>query len=116
MVLNDLPNIGPVSLNRLLAEFQGDPCAILGADRRRLERVKGVGPETSASVVNWREHFDLAREEARLAQAGASFITARDGGSRACAGARIAGHRRVSRRRRHPPPHLVPLPSARHGR
>ncbi len=80
MVLNDLPNIGPVSLNRLLAEFQGDPCAILGADRRRLERVKGVGPETSASVVNWREHFDLAREEARLAQAGASFITARDEG------------------------------------
>ncbi|HRG54803.1 MAG TPA: DNA-processing protein DprA [Lacunisphaera sp.] len=80
MVLNDLPNIGPVSLNRLLAEFQDDPCAILGADRRRLERVKGVGPETSAAVVNWREHFDLAREEARLAQAGASFITARDEG------------------------------------
>ena len=51
MVLNDLPNIGPVSLNRLLTEFGGDPCAILHADRRRLERVKGVGPETSASVV-----------------------------------------------------------------
>lgn len=80
MILNDLPNIGPVSLNRLLAEFQDDPRAILGADRRRLERVKGVGPETSASVVNWQEHFDLAREEARLAQAGASFITARDEG------------------------------------
>jgi DNA processing protein len=80
MVLNDLPNIGPVSLNRLLTEFHGDPCAILGSDRRRLERVKGVGPETSASVVNWRDHFDLAREEARLAQAGATFLTKDDPG------------------------------------
>lgn len=80
MVLNDLPNIGPVSLNRLLTEFGGDPCAILRADRRRLERVKGVGPETSASVVNWRDHFDLTREEERLAKAGATFITKDDPG------------------------------------
>lgn len=78
MVLNDLPNIGPITLNRLLAEFDGDPCAILSADRRRLESVRGVGPETSAAVVNWRAHFDLAREEERLAQAGAVFITTRD--------------------------------------
>ncbi|HVT72864.1 MAG TPA: DNA-processing protein DprA [Lacunisphaera sp.] len=80
MVLNDLPNIGPITLNRLLAEFGGDPGAILAADRRRLEAVRGVGPETSAAVTAWREHFDLAREEARLAQAGAAFITPRDDG------------------------------------
>jgi DNA processing protein len=42
--------------------------------------VKGVGPETSASVVNWRDHFDLAREEERLAKAGAAFITKGDAG------------------------------------
>lgn len=78
MILNDLPNIGPISLNRLLAEFGGDPVAILRADRKSLERVRGVGPETSAAVVGWMAHFDLAREEERLAQAGASFITARD--------------------------------------
>jgi DNA processing protein len=80
MVLNDLPNIGPITLNRLLAEFGGDPCAILSAPARRLESVRGVGPETSTAVHAWREHFDLAREEARLAQAGADFITARDAG------------------------------------
>jgi len=80
MILNDLPNIGPVTLHRLLAEFGGDPVAILGADRRRLESVRGVGPETSASVFNWRQHFDLAREEERLARAGATFITPRDEG------------------------------------
>ncbi len=78
MILNDLPNIGPISLNRLLAEFGGDPVAILRADRRSLERVRGVGPETSAAVVGWTAHFDLAREEERLAKAAATFITPRD--------------------------------------
>lgn len=80
MILNDLPNIGPITLNRLLAEFDGDPVAILSAPRRRLESVRGVGPETSAALLAWREHFDLAREESRLGQAGAAFITARDEG------------------------------------
>jgi DNA processing protein len=78
MILNDLPNIGPISLNRLLAEFDGDPVAILRSDRKRLESVRGIGPETSAAVVGWTAHFDLAREEERLAKAGATFITARD--------------------------------------
>jgi DNA processing protein len=76
MVMNDLPNIGPITLNRLLQEFGGDPREILRADRRRLQSVRGVGPETSDALVNWRTHFDLAREEERLAQAGATFITA----------------------------------------
>lgn len=80
MILNDLPNIGPITLNRLLAEFGGDPVAILRADRRSLERVRGVGPETSAAVAGWTAHFDLAREEERLAAAGATFITGRDPG------------------------------------
>jgi DNA processing protein len=78
MILNDLPNIGPISLNRLLAEFGGDPVAILRAERRRLEAVRGIGPESSAAIVGWTAHFDLAREEERLAQAGATFITTRD--------------------------------------
>ncbi|MEI6107224.1 MAG: DNA-processing protein DprA [Opitutae bacterium] len=80
MVLNDLPNIGPITLHRLLEQFGDDPREILAADRRRLEAVRGVGPETSAALVNWRTHFDLSREEARLVQAEATFITARDEG------------------------------------
>jgi DNA processing protein len=80
MVLNDLPNIGPITLNRLLAGFGGDPCEILSADKRRLESVRGVGPETSAALMAWRSHFDLPREEERLTKAGAVFITARDAG------------------------------------
>ena len=80
MILNDLPNIGPITLNRLLAEFGGDPRDILRADRRRLESVRGVGTETSSALINWRTHFDLAREEERLVQAEATFITTRDTG------------------------------------
>jgi DNA processing protein len=80
MVLNDLPNIGPITLNRLLEEFGSDPREILVADKRRLESVRGVGPETSAALINWRTHFDLAREEEKLMKAGAAFITTRDAG------------------------------------
>lgn len=80
MVLNDLPNIGPVTLHRLLEEFGGDPCAILSAPRRRLESVRGVGPETSAALLDWRRHFDVGREEERLARAGAAFLTRTDPG------------------------------------
>lgn len=78
MVLNDLPNIGPISLNRLLAEFNGDPVAILHATKARLESVRGIGPESSSALMNWRSHFDLAREEERLLRAGAAFLTGRD--------------------------------------
>ena len=80
MILNDLPNIGPISLNRLLEAFGGDPLQIFAATKRQLESVRGIGPESSAALLNWREHFDLAREEERLAKAGAAFITARDEG------------------------------------
>ncbi|AWI08456.1 DNA-processing protein DprA [Ereboglobus luteus] len=80
LVLNGLPNIGPVSCTRLLAEFGGDPRAILSAGAQRLERVKGVGPAMSASIVNWRENFDLAREEDRMAKSGAVFVTKSDAG------------------------------------
>lgn len=78
MVLNALPNVGPILLNRLLEQFGGDPCAIFRAKARQLETVKGVGPTTSASVLHWDQYFNLTKEEERLAKAGAAFITARD--------------------------------------
>jgi len=80
MIMNDLPNIGPITLNRLLQEIGRDPREILRASKRQLEAVRGVGPETSDALVNWRTHFDLAREEERLAQANAVFITTGDEG------------------------------------
>ncbi|MDR1009715.1 MAG: DNA-processing protein DprA [Opitutaceae bacterium] len=78
LVLNGLPNVGPVSCTRLLEEFGGDPRAILSAGAQRLERVKGVGPAMSASIASWRGHFDLAREEERMAKSGVGFVTKAD--------------------------------------
>jgi DNA processing protein len=80
LILNALPNIGPITLNRLLAELGGDPRAVFTAGRRQLEAVQGVGPVISATLAGWRDHFDVAREETRMAQSGVDFITARDPG------------------------------------
>ena len=78
LVLNALPNIGPITLNRLLEELGGDPREIFRVERRRLEGVKGVGPVISATLTGWREHFDLAREETRMAQSNADFLIGRN--------------------------------------
>ncbi|MFT3782835.1 MAG: DNA-processing protein DprA [Nibricoccus sp.] len=78
LILNALPNIGPITTNRLLDELGGDPKAIFSAPTKRLEAVKGVGPAISGTVANWREHFDLAREEQRMAESKVTFVTTRD--------------------------------------
>jgi DNA processing protein len=80
IVLNALPNIGPVTLNRLLDELGGDPRVVFTAGKRRLETVKGVGPVIADTIERWREHVDVAREEERMAKSGADFITTRDPG------------------------------------
>lgn len=78
LVLNALPNVGPVTLNRILTEVGGDPRDVFTAGRRRLETVKGVGPVISATIEDWRAHFDLAREEERMTRGGADFLIPRD--------------------------------------
>ncbi|MEY4939790.1 MAG: hypothetical protein RIQ93_1525 [Verrucomicrobiota bacterium] len=78
LILNALPNIGPITLNRLLQELGGDPRLVLAAERRRLESVKGVGPVIAESIATWRERLDLAREEERMEKSGTDFITTRD--------------------------------------
>lgn len=80
LVLNALPNIGPITLNRLLGELGGDPRAVFTASRAKLESVKGVGAVIASTLLAWREHFDLAREEERMARSGADFITTGDAG------------------------------------
>ncbi|HSY53352.1 MAG TPA: DNA-protecting protein DprA, partial [Opitutaceae bacterium] len=77
LILNALPNIGPITTNRLLAEFGGDPRVIFSTGSQRLGSVKGVGPVISATLAGWRGHFDLAREEEKIAKTSAEFITTR---------------------------------------
>ncbi len=78
LVLNALPNIGPINLRRLLDEFDDNPRAVLSAQASALERVKGVGPKISCSVTAWTEKVNLEGEEKRLSRAKAKFVTCRD--------------------------------------
>jgi len=78
LVLNALPNIGPITLNRLLDELGGDPRTIFSMEKRRLESVRGVGPVISATLGAWAQHFDLAKEETRMEQSAADFIIGAD--------------------------------------
>lgn len=74
LVLNGLPAVGPVMLRRLLDAFENDPVAVLAGDRQKLLKVQGVGEKASSVLINWSEHFDLAKEIERMKASGMRFI------------------------------------------
>lgn len=76
--LNGLPAIGPVSLNRLLNAFAGDPCRALAATRPELESIKGLQSKAVEVLLDWPKHFNLEREMAQAEQRGVNFISCED--------------------------------------
>jgi DNA processing protein len=78
LVLNGLPGMGPITLNRLLEVCDNDPVAVLHAPAARLQEARRVGAKVADAIRAWRTHFPLEREEARLAQAGATFVNCQD--------------------------------------
>ena len=78
LVLNAIPGAGSVARNRLLGALGGDPSAVLKAGVRAL-REAGATEAAAAALGAWREHFDPAAEERRLARIGAYFISQKDG-------------------------------------
>lgn len=78
MVLNGLPKMGPITLNRLLELCDNNPVAVLSAPASRLRDAKRVGAAVTDSIKSWSKHFDLEREEERVAEAGAVFVTCQD--------------------------------------
>ncbi len=78
LVLNALPELGPVTLRRLRDAFGDDPRRILAAPAGELKRVKGVGEAVAATIIRWRDHVSLPKEESQLAKTGARFVTWRD--------------------------------------
>jgi DNA processing protein len=78
MVLNGLPGMGPITLNRLLDLFDNDPVAVLEAPPSRLTEARRVGAKVAGAIRDWRQHFNLEREESRLASIGAAFVTCED--------------------------------------
>lgn len=78
LVLNGHSALGPVSRRRLLEAFGEDPVRVLGASRRELESVHGIGAKAAQAVTEWATRFDLAREEKRLAEHKTSFLGVED--------------------------------------
>lgn len=74
LVLNGLPQIGPITTRRLLEAFAGDAPSLFRASPEALKAVKGVGPVIAAAIADWRTVFDLEREEERIAKAGVRFL------------------------------------------
>ncbi|MCH6258879.1 DNA-processing protein DprA [Puniceicoccaceae bacterium K14] len=74
-VLNGLPAIGPVSLNRLLDSFGHDPIRIFEASRVELSSIKGVRRPSVDTLLDWRTHFNLSRASSTAVQMGAEFVS-----------------------------------------
>jgi len=73
-ILNAVPGVGPVTLNRLLAAFHGDAQAVLKADARRLEEVKGVGETLSALLRQADTFLDVEKEDRALKALDARWV------------------------------------------
>lgn len=76
MILNAVEGWGPVSGRQALDWADGDWQLLFAAEESALTSI--VGSKRASSLRNWATEFDLAAEEARLAQSGARFLTFRD--------------------------------------
>ena len=77
IVLNLLPQVGPVRVRRLTERF-GTLSAILAAKGTDLRSVEGIGPEVSSIITSWGDHAYLDKELAFVEQAGARVLTQAD--------------------------------------
>ncbi len=75
MILNALPHVGPVTLQRLLESFEGDPVAILQANQKRLEKVHDVGPVIAQTICGWKGLVDLDEQKRKLSASGVVFLS-----------------------------------------
>ena len=64
LVLNLLPDIGPIRVRRLLDQF-GSPESILAASRGELAAVDGIGKGMADRLVDWENIVDVP-EDARV--------------------------------------------------
>jgi len=77
IVLNMLPQMGPVRFRSLMERF-GSPSAILSASGQDLRSVEGIGTEVASFITGWREHADPDEELNAVEKAGARVVTQAD--------------------------------------
>lgn len=74
LILNALPRVGWVTLQKLLEFFEGDSTAILNADEKSLE-ASGIASAACKHISQWRSLFDFEKEKRNLERMGAQFIS-----------------------------------------
>jgi DNA processing protein len=74
MILNSLPGLGPITVQRLLEHFRGDARRIFTATASQLREVPRLSNQIVDSIVNHERYFDLSREERRLASLRGNFF------------------------------------------
>ncbi len=74
IALNLIEHVGPILLKKLLDAF-AEPQNILGASRKELLRVQGVGDVVADSISNWENSVDLQGELRRVAEANVRVLT-----------------------------------------
>jgi len=74
LLLNGLPNLGPVSVRRLLDRFGDDPRDIFRASRGELGAVRGVGNKIIDSILDERHQDWLTKEKQKLETRQVAFL------------------------------------------
>ena len=74
MVLNSVPGVGPVILNRLIERFTRDPWQILSANQAELRQVKGVGNQVVESMQKLLNSGWLKKEKEKMEKMSARFV------------------------------------------
>lgn len=77
VTLNLLPQVGPVTVRRLLEAF-GTPQRVLQARSSELAKVSGIRRNAANTIANWRQHASATDELALAARAGVQVITMAD--------------------------------------
>lgn len=72
MILSALPDFGPITVRRLQAAINQPVERIFDLGKDDLHR--WISSKRAAALLEWERHFDLVREEEKLAELGARFV------------------------------------------
>jgi DNA processing protein len=78
MILNALPEVGPITFNRLKERFKGKIRDIFSASFDILAAIRGLSCTAAKHIANWQNYFDLDQERQQLIATNAKFITQKD--------------------------------------
>ncbi|MDR1367033.1 MAG: DNA-processing protein DprA [Puniceicoccales bacterium] len=78
IILNALPEVGPVTFRRLKERFNGKIRRIFSASYEELVSIGGVSRAAAEHIAHWEQYFDWKQEQRRLTTMGAKFITQKD--------------------------------------